>query len=216
MWVLLWPIKNLSGIFIYSMLFWFLYRYQSYLTFTCGRAAFFSNHSRRPHRHGAPDGGVYQHHRQLCVLDNISSRQCHLRQRGGTLHCSFFPTAGLSRWWQLRLPAPSSSMFYYWLVWRCWPAALNSKNRNSTRTQPVSLQPCCLWLSWLGSAVAIQNDGRHSFPWNEPGCLDYLGIVYILSLIYTLVTHRHMFVVERQPRRKPRPLTGGAPLSFFS
>jgi Ca2+:H+ antiporter len=26
-----------------------------------------------------------------------------------------------------------------------------------------------------------------------------LGIVYILSLIYTLVTHRHMFVVERQP-----------------
>jgi Ca2+:H+ antiporter len=25
-----------------------------------------------------------------------------------------------------------------------------------------------------------------------------LGIVYILSLIYTLVTHRHMFVVERQ------------------
>jgi len=31
-----------------------------------------------------------------------------------------------------------------------------------------------------------------------------LGIVYILSLVYTLITHRHLFVVERQaPEEKP-------------
>jgi len=43
-----------------------------------------------------------------------------------------------------------------------------------------------------------------------------LGIVYILSLIYTLVTHRHMFVVERQPPKKTMTDgPGGAPLSFF-
>jgi Ca2+:H+ antiporter len=43
-----------------------------------------------------------------------------------------------------------------------------------------------------------------------------LGLIYLLSLLYTLVTHKHLFVVEREapasPRYRPWPLSIAIPL----
>jgi Ca2+:H+ antiporter len=44
-----------------------------------------------------------------------------------------------------------------------------------------------------------------------------MGIVYILSLFYTLFTHKHLFVVEREPQSQPsyRPWSVGTAVIFL-
>jgi Ca2+:H+ antiporter len=49
-----------------------------------------------------------------------------------------------------------------------------------------------------GNAFHVQHCGRQTRSGNEFAVSVILGIIYLLSLFYTLVTHKHLFVVKRE------------------
>jgi len=166
---------------------------------------FLSDYRRRPCRHGPPDGRVHQYHREPCFLDDLSARQCHIRKRGRTLHRCFFPARRALRLVTASITGSILLNVLLLIGLAMLAGGLKFKEQKFNKDS-AGLSSTMLFVAVVGLGLPSMYKMMVGTPSHEMtlAVSIILGIVYILSLIYTLVTHRHMFCSRKTgSRRKP-------------